>query len=134
MRIFKTKTFARSVRKALDDVSLWDAVQRAEQGHIDADLGGGLIKQRVARPGQGRSGGFRTVIAYRTAERSVFVYGFPKNQRANLRKDELEVYRDIATIMLGMDYEDIQTALDAGELIEIEAPEDDQQDEEEVSE
>ena len=67
------------------DRSLRDAVERAERGLVDADLGGGIIKQRVARTGQGRSGGYRLLIAYRSGDRAVFLYGFGKNERDNHR-------------------------------------------------
>lgn len=55
----------------------------------DADLSGGVIKQRVARAGQGRSGVYRVLIAYRTTDRSIFLYGFAKNERENIENDEL---------------------------------------------
>ena len=74
MRIFKNAWFERFARKQkLDAAALRDAIQRAERGLIDADLGGGVIKQRVARPGQGKSGGYRTIILYRQAHRAFFV-------------------------------------------------------------
>ena len=74
MRIFKNAWFERFARKQnISDKAIAQAIERAEQGLIDADLGGGVIKQRVARPGQGKSGGFRTVILYRTTERAFFV-------------------------------------------------------------
>lgn len=79
MRVFMTRVFARFAGKeGLDERRLGEAIARAESCSVDADLGGGLIKQRIARPGRGRSGGYRTVIAFRTAERSVFLYGFAK--------------------------------------------------------
>lgn len=85
MRIFKTKWIARFVRRErIDDEGLKEAIARAERGIIDADLGGGLIKQRVARPGQGRSGGFRMIVAYRTEDLAFFLYGFAKNERDNI--------------------------------------------------
>ena len=85
MQIFTTKVFARFARKErLEDQRLCEAIARAEQGSIDADLGGGVIKQRVARQGGGRSGGYRTVIAYRARQRSVFLYGFAKSARDNI--------------------------------------------------
>jgi hypothetical protein len=59
------------------------------RGLVDADLGGGVIKQRIARPGQGRSGGFRVLLAYRAEERTVFLYGFAKSERDNVDDDEL---------------------------------------------
>lgn len=79
MRIFKTKWFVRYVRQEhISDHGLRDAIERAERGLIDADLGGGVIKQRVARTGQGRSGGYRMLIAYRSGNRAVFMYGIAK--------------------------------------------------------
>ena len=85
MRVFLTKDFVRFVRKERIKVGLLrEAVERAGQGLIDADLGGGLIKQRVARPGQGRSRSYRTTIAYRAEARSVFIFGFAKSERATI--------------------------------------------------
>lgn len=80
MRIFKNAWFERFARKQkLEDAALRDAIQRAEQGLIDADLGGGVIKQRVARPGQGKSGGYRTIILYRQSHRAFFIYQNARN-------------------------------------------------------
>ncbi len=74
MRIFKIKWFVRFARKqSIDDALLCEAIARAENGSIDADLGSGLIKQRVARDGEGRSGGYRTIIAYWAGEKAFFV-------------------------------------------------------------
>lgn len=87
MRIFKTKWFARFARKErVGDARLREAIDRAEKGGIDAALGGNLIKQRVARDGGGKSGGFRTIIAFRAKERSIFLYGFAKNERTILMR------------------------------------------------
>jgi len=66
-------------REGIADSSLLEAIERAEQGLMDADLGGGLIKQRVARKGQGRSGGYRTILAYRARDRAFFILGFAKS-------------------------------------------------------
>jgi hypothetical protein len=97
MRAFKTKWFARFARKEkIADATLVASIERAERGLIDADLGGGLIKQRVARQGQGRSGGFRALIAFRSGHVAVFVYGFGKKERENIEDTELEVLREIA--------------------------------------
>ena len=86
MRIFKTKWMVRFMRRErIADESLKEAIERAGQGLIDADLGGGLIKQRVARSGQGRSGGYRMIVAYREESRAVFLYAFAKNERDNNR-------------------------------------------------
>ena len=74
-------------QEKLEDHSLCDAIERAERGLVDADLGGGIIKQRVARTGQGRSGGYRLLIAYHSGKLAVFLYGFAKNERDNIEAD-----------------------------------------------
>ena len=120
MRVFKSKEFARFTRREkIADTVLCDAVARAERGIVDADLGGGLIKQRVARPGQGRSGGFRTLLVYRAASRSVFVYGFAKSERANVTPDRLVFWRRIAAVYMSMTEDCINAAVDDNELEEV---------------
>ena len=120
MRIFATKVFARFVRKErLDDKLLCGAIARAELGSIDADLGGGLIKQRVARPGGGRSGGYRTLIAYRAAQRGVFLYGFAKNERDNIGTRELADLKKLARLFLEYNDAQIATAVGRAELREV---------------
>ena len=121
MRVFKTKTFARLARRErISDASLREAVRRAERGLIDADLGGGVIKQRVARTGQGRSGGYRVLVAYRAKTRSVFLFGFAKSARANVDKDELATLRDIAKAWLAADSHALAGALNRGLIEEVE--------------
>ena len=89
MRVFKSNRFHRFARKEkISDAMLCEAIERAERGLIDADLGAGLIKQRVARPGAGRSGGYRTLIFFRAETRAVFAFGFAKSDLANLEDDE----------------------------------------------
>lgn len=120
MRIFKTKWVVRFVRRErINDASLKEAIERAERGIIDADLGGGLIKQRVARPGEGRSGGFRMIVAYRTEERAFFLFGFAKNERENIEDDELRTFRDIAAQFLKNDDAVLDAAVSEGRLQEI---------------
>ncbi|MCY4499828.1 MAG: type II toxin-antitoxin system RelE/ParE family toxin, partial [Rhodospirillaceae bacterium] len=94
MRTFKTKAFSRFAgREGIDDAALCEAADRARSGSVDADLGGGVIKQRIARKGGGRAGGFRTIVLFRRGELAFFVYGFAKSVRENLRRDELETFR-----------------------------------------
>ncbi len=120
MRVFVTKVFARFARKeGLKDERLREAIARAERGQIDADLGGSLIKQRVARPGRGRSGGFRTVIAFRAAQRSVFLYGFAKNERDNIDATELDDLKKLARQFLGYTENQLAEALKEAELKEV---------------
>jgi hypothetical protein len=120
MKVFKTKWFARFARHELiADTSLREAIARAERGVIDADLGGGLIKQRVARRGQGRSGGYRTIIAYRAKNRAVFLYGFAKSERENINRDDLATARELAAKWLAADSAQIARAIEEDELQEV---------------
>ncbi len=89
IKIFVTRHFDRAARKAgLDDGVLLDAVMRAERGLVDANLGHCLIKQRIARPGQGRSGGYRTIIVYRKGDLAVFIFAYSKADQDNLSDRE----------------------------------------------
>ena len=120
MRIFKTKWFARYVRQErISDHGLRDAIERAESGLVDADLGGGVIKQRVARTGQGRSGGYRMLIAYRFGNRAVFMYGIAKNDRGNIDEDELATLREIGAGWLAAQPEQLDHAIQEGILEEL---------------
>ena len=119
MRVFVTKAFRRFQRKErIGDAALCEAIARAEQGLVDADLGSGLIKQRVARAGQGRRGGYRTIVAYRKGDRSVFLYGFAKSGQANISPDDLLDLADYGAKWLGLDNEGIDTATGDDELWE----------------
>ena len=86
---------------------------------MDADLGRGLIKHRVARPGQGRSGGFRTIIAYRAGDRAVFLYAFAKSRMANIDNDDLRDLADFGALLLGLDDDGIEAMLAGDELKEV---------------
>ncbi len=117
--IYKLKSFARFARSEnIPDSALLDAADRAERGLVDADLGGGLIKQRVARKGQGRSGGYRVIIAFRRGELPVYLFGFAKSAQANLDERQLNVLHGIGTFWLRAAAATIEKALEAGELVE----------------
>ena len=116
MRIFTNAWFRRFARREnIDNKTLQEAVARADKGLIDADLGGGVIRQRIARPGQGKSGGYRTIIIFRQGEKAFFVYGFAKSKRSNIEQDEVEVFKQAARELLALS--DLQIA----QLIENEA-------------
>lgn len=120
MRIFKTKVFSKFAKKEqISDTALLEAVERAEKGLIDADLGGCIIKQRVRREGQGRSSGYRVLVAVRLKKRYVFITGFAKNEKDSLSDDELETAKDIASGWLNADAKQIKFSLIEGELKEI---------------
>lgn len=120
MRVFKTKPFGRFARsEGISDAALREAVSRAEAGRIDADLGGGVIKQRVARPGEGKSGGFRTIILFRRGARAYFVYGFAKSDRDNIAPDELKAFRRLAAEMFRLEDRALAAATANGTLTEV---------------
>jgi hypothetical protein len=119
VRIFKTKTLAKFTRQhGISDASLVEAVERAKRGLIDADLGGRVIKQRVARPGQGKRGGFRMLIGF-GSDRAVYLFAWAKNERENISHGELLSLRDIAASFLNANQEQIAKALNDGTLIEV---------------
>lgn len=121
VRIFKNAWFERFAKKQkLEDTALRDAIQRAEQGLIDADLGGGVIKQRVARPGQGKSGGYRTIILYRQAHRAFFVYGFAKSQQSNISDEEKAAFKQAAQHILDLSEEHLVEMMQKGQFSEVE--------------
>ncbi len=94
-------------------------MHRAESGLIGADLGSGLIKQRIARQGGGRSGGYRSILILRSGERAIFVFAFAKSAKANLSAAELKVYRKVASITLELSDDEIETEVEAGRLVEV---------------
>ena len=97
MAIYVPRWFDRWARKqGLTGLSLCAAVREMASGLYDADLGGGLFKKRIGRAGQGKSGGFRTLVATNNGSRWVFVFGFPKNERSNIDKDEAEALKKLA--------------------------------------
>lgn len=120
MLVLKLKGFARFQRReGITDKALAKAIRQVEQGLVDAELGGRLVKQRVARSGQGKSGGYRTVIAYRRGDRAVFLFGFAKSERANLDNEELAELQQIGRRYLGLDGYALQTAIATDELTEV---------------
>lgn len=120
MRIFKNAWFERFARKQkLPDGVLREAIQRAEQGSIDADLGGGVIKQRIARPGQGKSGGYRTIVLYRQESRAFFIYGFAKSQQDNISDDEKAAFKHAAQHILSLSDERLTMMIEKGQFLEV---------------
>ena len=109
MRVFATRWFTRFARsERISDDRLCEAIERARRGLIDADLGRGLIKQRLARPGQGRRGGLRVLIAYQAGQRAVFLYGFAKSERDNIGPRDLADWQARAQEALRADDELIE--------------------------
>jgi hypothetical protein len=98
---------------------LWDAVNRAENGLVDADLGGGVIKQRIARPGESKSKGYRSIVLYRKGDRAVFVFGFPKSDVGNIRDDEQEQFKKAAKSILALSDDHIRQLIENGQFEEV---------------
>ena len=106
-------------KAALSDAALCDAVVEMEQGLVDVDLGGGIVKKRAPLPGRGKSGGARTLVATNKSDRWFFVYGFAKNERDNVSAAELEGLRKLAADLLKLSATELGAQLEAGALQEI---------------
>jgi hypothetical protein len=120
MEVYKNRWFHRWARKeGLEDSSLCAAVREMVAGLYDADLGSGLVKKRIARPGKGKSGGFRTLIATNKDDRWIFIYGFPKNERSNIDKDEEQTLKEFAEELLSLTPKEIEQVKNEGKLFEV---------------
>lgn len=121
IRIFKTRHFQRWMNKAgLSDEMLVVAVLEMVAGLVDADLGGGVLKKRIALSGRGKRGSVRTLIATRRADRWIFVFGFEKKQRSNVSAEELKALRVLADELLGLSTAQLELAKRESELMEVE--------------
>ena len=119
--ILKTRNFARWARKTgLADSLLDKAVLEIGRGLLEADLGGGILKKRIALPGRGKRGSIRTLLVTNRNDRWFFVFGFEKNKRANISDNELESLKKLAKHLLGLTAAQITTAIEEGALMEVE--------------
>jgi hypothetical protein len=120
MTIYQTREFNRWARKQrLPNAALCEAAIEMANGLYEADLGGNLLKKRIARPGQGKSGGFRTLVATNRGSLWFFIYGFAKNERSNIDQDEEAALKKLAAVLLTLKPIALSQALAAGELIEV---------------
>lgn len=120
MRIFKNAWFERFARKnRISDKSLREVVELADKGLISADLGSGVIKQRLARRGGGKSGGYRTIIFYRVAEKAFFIYAYAKNERENITAIEENAFRKAAHHVLNLTDEQLAQLILQGQFTEV---------------
>jgi len=119
-RVFKRKRFARwQDDEDLPDTALCKAVKEMASGLVDADLGGFLYKKRVARPGSGKSGGYRTLLSARIGERYVFLHGFAKNDQDNIAQDEKKALQFAGKLLLDLSADALVIALQSGVLMEV---------------
>lgn len=120
MRIFINAWFGRFARREkISHDALREAVARAERGLVDADLGGGVIKQRIARLGESKSKGYRSIILFRKGDRCFFVYGFPKSALGNIREDEEVQFKKMAKHVLSLTDAQLRQLLANGLFEEI---------------
>jgi len=120
MQIFKNVWFRRfAKREKISDKTLQKAIARANKGAFDANLGGHVIKQRIARAGQGKSSGYRTIIIFKKEDKAFFVYGFAKNAQDNISKSELNAFKQAAKELLALSDEQIERLLANKSLIEV---------------
>ncbi|MGP0070850.1 MAG: type II toxin-antitoxin system RelE/ParE family toxin [Bryobacteraceae bacterium] len=120
MRVFQNKAFNRFAKKfSVSDDLLCQAIRDAEQGLIAANLGGGVIKQRIARSGMGKSGGLRAIIVFRAGARAIFIHGFAKNDKDNIDKHELVALKKLAIELLACDHKAIARLVASQTLTEM---------------
>lgn len=119
-QVFKTRTFRRWAKKVgVDDRQLLHAIEEMRAGLIDAELGSGVVKKRLAASGKGKRGGVRTIVVTNKGTRWIFVYGFEKNERDNIDRDELDAFRLYAKIILQASPTEIERLVTAGELTKV---------------
>ncbi|MEO7160278.1 MAG: type II toxin-antitoxin system RelE/ParE family toxin [Polaromonas sp.] len=120
MKVFKNAWFSRFARKErIPATALCGAIERAEKGQIDADLGGGVIKQRITRSGEGKSKGYRSIILFRKDDKAFFVYGFPKSELGNIRADEEDQFKKMAKHVLALTDAELNGFVANGQFEEV---------------
>jgi hypothetical protein len=120
LEIYKTRWFDRWARKqSLDDSTLCNAIEEMNGGSFEADLGGHLLKKRVARSGAGKSGGYRTIIATKKQHKWIFVFAFEKSQRSDLSERQLLALKQLAAYLLSLSAAKTEESLSAAQLIEV---------------
>lgn len=119
-RMFRTRTFARWMRKAgVAESALFLATAEMALGLVDADLGGHLVKKRVPLPGHGKRSGGRTIVATNLFDRWFFLYGFEKNDRDTIEQRELKAFQEVAGALLALADHELVAAIAAGEIEEL---------------
>ena len=120
LHVLATKSFARWMRRnKVTDDDLIAATEEMADGLIDADLGGHVVKKRVALQGRGKSSGARTIVATKFGRRWIYLFGFEKNERSNIDSSELKALQELAKSYLEMNVAETKSAIDEGKLIEL---------------
>lgn len=120
MKIYKHYQFNKWMKQVgLLDQNLKEAVTEIVSGLVDADLGQGVLKKRIALPGRGKSSGARTIVAFKTDHRTIFIYGFSKNEKDNISKNDEIQLKQLAKTYLAFTEQQIKNAIKIGDLIEV---------------
>jgi len=120
VRIFKNTRFARFADKEdITDEELRDTADLLEAGQFDADFGGDVYKMRMARQGEGKSGGYRVIVIFKSRYRTFYVEGFAKSQKGNISQREKRNFKTLAKKYLALSDEIIDEAVRTGRFIEI---------------
>jgi len=120
VRIFKNTWFTRFAGKeGITDSELRELTDQLEAGQADANMGGDVYKMRISRPGEGKSGGYRVIVFFRSEDKTFFVYGFAKSDRDNIDQKEKSDYKELAKKYLNLSDEMIDRAVKSGKFIEI---------------
>ena len=120
MNVYLSKAFTRMARRGgLTDIHICQAVAEMNIGLIDANLGAGLFKKRIAMPGQGKRGSWRALLGFQAGKKAFFLYLFPKNSRDNIEDDEMKALKRLTRYYLTLKPSEIKTALQCGELNEV---------------
>jgi hypothetical protein len=124
VQIFKNKWFGKFAKgEGISDAALCNAVKNAQKGLIGANYGGGVIKQRIARPNEGKSGGYRSIILYHRGDKAFFVYGFPKNAQDNISKDEERGFKELAKITFALSDDQLKELIKTGAYMVVKCEE-----------
>ena len=120
MNVYRSKAFTRLARReGLTDVHVCQAVAEMNAGLCDANLGAGLFKKRIAMPGQGKRGSWRTLLGFQAGKKGFFLYLFPKSSRDNIEENEMKALKRLTRYYLTLKPGEIKTALQCGELNEV---------------
>ncbi|QTA83164.1 putative toxin-antitoxin system, toxin component, RelE/RelB-like [Desulfonema limicola] len=115
-----TKHFSKWVSKQnISETELSNALSELQDDIFEANLGGCIYKKRIRFEGQGKSGSGRTIICYRKEDRAIFIHGFSKNEKANLSKKELNIFKELSKILLRLSTSEIKIAVENGDFIEV---------------
>lgn len=120
MKKLMTKHFSKWVSKQkIHEDDLLIALTEVQDGNFEASLGGHIYKKRIKFKGQGKSGSGRTIICYKKGNRAIFIHGFTKNQKSNLSKKELSIFKELSRILLNFSTKEMLIAITNGDIIEV---------------